>query len=240
MRRGTPPGLPAWANLVSPSEWLKYSRAYRRGEDKFHLACCQMKHLRTAYQLHMPLHNAPALQPPRRWRGGLVIHRASGAANLEPFRWRLKVSPIPEGWGLTTLVRLGRESRRMAGRMSANARILTALIGTNHCIPKGHAATLVEAGNPCHVIARRAQAERLSPNFIGSHTATMRVCAPLPERYGMAMICKLLFLQNAIYVPNNAHLWREPREISGCGGGVRRRRRLRARCGGGRGAHAPR
>ena len=34
------------------------------------------------------------------------------------------------------MVRLGRESRRVAaGRMSANARLLIALVGTNHCIP---------------------------------------------------------------------------------------------------------
>ena len=33
------------------------------------------------------------------------------------------------------MVRLGGESRRMAGRMSANARILIAHVDTNHCIP---------------------------------------------------------------------------------------------------------
>ena len=47
--------------------------------------------------------------------------------------------PHPEGWGVTTLVRLGRESRRVAaGRMSANVRIPTALVGTNHCVHNPH------------------------------------------------------------------------------------------------------
>ena len=119
MRRGTPPGLPAWANLVSPSEWLNYSRAYRRGDDKFHLACCQMKHLRLANQSHMPLCNGPALHSSRRWRGELVIHRASGAANLEPFRWRHKVSPGRKAWGCPPPHLQLTESRRMVGRMSA-------------------------------------------------------------------------------------------------------------------------
>ena len=42
------PTFPGGANLEAPSEWLKYSRAYRRRGNKFHLACCQMKHFRRA------------------------------------------------------------------------------------------------------------------------------------------------------------------------------------------------
>ena len=43
-----PPTLPGGANFESPSEWLNYSRACRRGDDKYHLACCQMIHMHTA------------------------------------------------------------------------------------------------------------------------------------------------------------------------------------------------
>ena len=82
MRRGTPPTLPGGANLESPSGWLNYSRAYRRGDDKFHLACCQMKHLRTANQPHMPLCNELALHHPA--VGGV---NSSSTAPLARLTW---------------------------------------------------------------------------------------------------------------------------------------------------------
>ena len=70
----------------------------------------------------------------------LCNHRASGAANLEPCRWRLKVSPLPGGWGITTLVRLGRESARRPPKGRAACGAVRAISQPRMWLPAGRTA----------------------------------------------------------------------------------------------------
>ncbi len=106
------PTLSGWATGPVAISWLKVSRA-ERGErvtrpmgadgntaapspkhtlractaQTFHLAACQMK---------------------------LVVSAPVGAAIYEPFRWRLKVSPMAGAWGVSPSALALTESRRMA------------------------------------------------------------------------------------------------------------------------------
>ena len=91
----SPPTLPGGANLESPSGWLKYCRAARRGDDKFHLACCQMKHMHTAYlqrMLFVPAwychHPHPSGAPPfSAPQGARTWSHSGGELKFSP-RWK--------------------------------------------------------------------------------------------------------------------------------------------------------
>ena len=98
IRRDSVPKRPTWlsptlsggANFDAPSEWLNYSRAYRRGDDKFHPSCCQMKHLRRVYPQRMflvsawhCLHPHPSGAPPfPAPQGARIWSHPDGASRL--------------------------------------------------------------------------------------------------------------------------------------------------------------
>ena len=89
-----PPTLPGGANLEAPSEWLKYSRACRRGNDTFHPACCQMKQMHMACPQRMFLgmvrhchHPHPSGAPPfPAPQGARTWSHSDGDSRLAPWR----------------------------------------------------------------------------------------------------------------------------------------------------------
>ena len=140
------PTLPGGANFVSPSEWLQVSRAYWRGNDMFHLACCQMKHLRnvctSAYVLVSAwarFHSRPLGAPPfPAPQGALYVSHPDGDTKFAPWR-KPGGCPPPH-------LRL-RESRRMAGRMSTKPPLPRAALPRRLKDRRGRAARIFQIVN---------------------------------------------------------------------------------------------
>ena len=131
---GRPQAFRPGLTLCRHRNGSKYSRAFRRGDDKFHLACCQMKHLHTVCLQRMFFSNGAALAPPAPI-GCAAFPRAARRANVEPSRWRLKVSPTRNrGWGATTVDVSARSPAEWRGGFGGGSHTNHLLSSLNHKI----------------------------------------------------------------------------------------------------------